>query len=129
MMKKLIAALCAGAMLAGGAGAAVAHTTHTPTEVVIDETDYITLDTFMMRGHLETTRRCQGNRRMKFFIRYLDNPSQWTLVDEGTSTTNGYWIGTGPDEGGVNGWKIRAARKNVGRPGHRHICDADVFHI
>jgi hypothetical protein len=126
-LKKLIASVCAGAALIGGVGSAVAHTTHTPTDVIVDDVEYIPVDTFMMRGHLATTKRCRANRRMKLFIRYLDDQDHWTLVDEGTSTTNGYWIGTGSDEGGVNGWKIRAARKNVGPTGHRHICDADTF--
>jgi len=134
-MKQAIATLCASVALIGAAQVAVAHDTSTPTTVELRGTEQVPPGTYRAYGDLLTTKKCRVNRRAKIFFNYVvtgrgaTGTPEWTLVDVDTSSRNGMWAGSGDlnmTTGGVNRVKIRATRKNVGRPGHRHICRADT---
>jgi hypothetical protein len=132
MKKKGIAALCASALVIGGAEAAVAHNTSTPTTVELYGTAHAPEGTYRAFGDLHTSRKCRADRKVKVYFQYIPgsmrrgtSAPEWTLVDVDRSSRNGMWGGSGDlndSTGGVNAVKIRAARKNVGRRGHRHIC-------
>ena len=125
-MRRVIAAFCAGAVLIGGAATAAAHTTSTPTEVVfVDGAQTSSPDTLHVQGYLNTSSKCRANRRVKIFFIYSGSP-EWTLVDEDRSSLNGNWSGSGPIKGNYS-QKIRVTRRNVGPPGHKHICEPDTL--
>ena len=132
-MKQAIAALCMSVALIGANEVAAAHDTSTSTTVELRGTDHVPPGTFRAYGDLLTTKKCRVNRRVQIFFNYVvkgRGPTpEWTLVDVDTSSRNGMWAGSGDlnvTTGGVSAVKIGAARKNVGRPGHRHICLADT---
>ena len=124
-MRRTVAALCASAALMGVGPAAVAHTTSEPTEVVLVSYAQTPPGTYHVQGYLNTSSKCRANRRVKIFFVYSGSVV-WTLVDEDTSSLNGNWAGSGPAKGSY-ATKIRVTRKNVGRPGHRHICEPDTL--
>ena len=135
-MRKAVALLCAGTLLAGGIEVAAGHTKATPTTVEMTGTDRGPDDTYRAFGDLLTTKKCRVDRRVKVFFNYVPGrgrrgpaPVDWTLVDIDRTSRNGMWGGSGAiggTSGGVDAVKVRAARKNVGPAGHRHICRADT---
>jgi hypothetical protein len=135
-MRRAITALCACALLGGGIEMAAGHTNSTATTVAFMGTEREPDDTYRAFGDLLTTKKCRVDRKVKIFYEYVTGarqqgpaPPDWTLVDIDRSSRNGMWGGSGPiggEVGGVGAVKIRATRKNVGPPGHRHICRADT---
>lgn len=131
-MKRSLLALCAGASLLVVADTAAAHTTSTPTEVVLHDVAFSPPGTVAFHGDLTTSNRCARNRRILMSFSWGDSPpNTFELVDEDRTSLNGNWAGSGPERsaGGFffNGLKVRATRKVLGGPGHRHICEPDTF--
>ena len=118
-------------MLVGGTEPAVAHNTSTPTTVVIAGNDVPRPGTLAVYGYLDTSDACRANRAVKIFARYLEwthrhvlAPGEWTLADKDRSSVDGFYVG-GMAEYNLVATKIVVARKNLGRHGHRHICQGD----
>jgi hypothetical protein len=107
-----------------GIGAALASGTHYPT----------TLDAkglgvgpppssvFIEFGRVHSAKRfCQSDRSLKMTAHYPDGSHK--VLDTGRSSQNGAYALVG-DFTGTDGVTITAARKRLGRPGHRRICNA-----
>jgi hypothetical protein len=127
MKRAAIAALCSSVALIGGATAAHAHTTHTPTTIVANFIGPASPSRFAAFGYLETPPRCRGDRRVKVLFRYGSDIT-WTPVDLGRSTGQGAWGGIGAQvgpSGSVTKIKVHVSRAVIGSSPHRHICDAD----
>jgi hypothetical protein len=127
-MKRAIAALCSSVALVGGAAAAQAHTTHIQTTILTDFVGPIPPSTVGAFGHLNASPRCRGDRLVKVFFRH-DFDAKWTLVDSGQSSGQGAWGGIGPEVGPLTLVKARVLRENIGRHGHKHICEPDTTTI
>lgn len=123
-MKKLIAALLAAALLLAGAEATVAHTTHTPTDIIIVHDAEGPADHFGLYGFLDTPKKCRANRRVEVRFDFGDG---FEVVDQTKTSRNGNWAGSGDFAGlFIDAAKVKVAKKNIGRAGHRHICDGDT---
>ena len=126
-----IATLGASAILLGGAEAAVAHNNSTSTTVVIAGNDIPRPGTLAVYGYLDTSEACRANRVVNLFARYLEwthrhvlAPGEWTLADKDRSSLDGFYVG-GMADYNLMATKVVVTRKNLGRPGHRHICQGD----
>jgi len=122
-VKKLIAALCAALLLAG-AEAAVAHTTHTPTDVIIVHDAEGPADHLGLYGFLDTPKKCRAKRRVEVRFDFGDG---FEVVDQTKTSRNGNWAGSGDFAGlFITAAQVNVAKKNIGPSGHRHICDGDT---
>ena len=128
MRQGMAAALCLGAALIFGVEGASAHTTSTPTSVRIVDQGVYEPPTHSVLGDLGTTApKCRDNRRLNLYFDYAHEPIEWVLVDVPRSGLSGGWAGSGfmnNQFGFVSFIQAKALRKNIGRPGHRHICQA-----
>ena len=123
-MKKLIAALCAAALLLAGGEAAVAHTTHTPTDIIIVHDAEGPADHLGLYGFLDTPKKCRAKRRVVVRFDFGDG---FRVVDQTRTSRNGNWAGSGDFAGlFIAGAKVNVAKKNIGPSGHRHLCDGDT---
>lgn len=84
--------------------------------------------THSVLGDLGTTvPRCRDNRRLNLYFDYAHEPIEWVLVDGPRSGLSGTWAGSGfmnNQFGFVSFIRADVLRKNIGRRGHRHICQA-----
>jgi hypothetical protein len=118
----IVAVLVMGALAAviGTAGAVV----HYPT--TLDSTGTSagppSSDVFIEYGRVHSPKRkCRSNRRLRMIAHYPSGSDR--VLDRGRSSRNGAYALVG-DFTGAEGGTIKAARKRIGRPGHRRICAA-----
>jgi hypothetical protein len=119
-LKKVLGALGAIALMSTP-GAAAAHTIHIPTTVqFVGETEG-PAGNIGFYGFLATKKKCRANRTVKLVFHYSTGNE---VVDVGRSSRSGNW-GLSADPTGVDGAHVVVTKKNVGRHGHRHICNRD----
>ncbi len=69
--------------------------------------------------------KCIRGRTVKIFMQ-LGGSTTYTLVDTDRTSRKGFWAGGGREGITSTDSKAKVTRANVGSPGHKHICEADV---
>jgi hypothetical protein len=109
------------------AAVAVAGTSSSPTKVVLDRltvTGEGPTQKGHFVGHLESpNEKCLKGRTVKLYLRN-GNTGKSKLADTDTTAKQGHWVLDG-DLFTIDRAKIKVTRERIGRPGHRHICEAD----
>jgi hypothetical protein len=122
-MKKMIAALCAGAVLTGGVESAVAHDKVFKTEVAITHAESTSNGGFhfVAAGDLSSpNERCLGGRAVKLIYGI---GSKRRVKDVDTSSRNGAWAVKATTASVPDAIALRVTRKRLSsRPAHRHVC-------
>lgn len=131
-MQRGIAVLCACAALFGGAGAAAAHNSSTPTAVTIAGTHVSPPGTLAVFGYVQTSSGCRSDRVVNVYSRYGEwtprhvwGPGDWELADVSRTSAHGFYAGAMP-EPGLWSTKVRVMPRTTGRRGHRHVCQGDT---
>ena len=121
-MKKIIAALCAGAVLTGGVESAVAHDKVFKTEVAIAHAEGTSNDGFhfVAAGDLSSpNERCRGGRTVKLIYGI---GGQRRVKDVDTSSRNGAWAVRPRPPRCRRDRPASHQERLSSRPGHRHLC-------
>jgi hypothetical protein len=122
MKRFTVAAMVGIVALAAVIGTATARTTHYPTTLDATGTSAGGPGVFIEYGRVHSPKgACRSNRTLKMVVRYPDGSRK--VLDRDRSSSNGAYALVG-DFTGFESGKINAARKRIGRPGHRRICDA-----
>jgi len=109
-------------LLLAGTEGAVAHTTHTPTDIIIVQNAEGPVDHFGLYGFLDAPKKCRAKRRVEILF---DFGNGFEVVDRTKSSLNGNWAGSGDLAGRVIAdAKVTVGKKNIGPSGHRHLCEA-----
>lgn len=78
----------------------------------------------MAYGIVESpTAACVSDRTVRISMR-IDG--SYELIDTDRTSRKGFWSGGGREGITSRDSRARVTRKNIGLPGHRHICGADT---
>lgn len=116
----------AAVLVLGTGGIAVGHTTSFPSDVTIE---LVTGAQDKFKGEVSSVKaKCVPGRLVKvFLVEGADpNPSADTLIGKDTTNNNGrYRVVPAGGVASPGDFYARVKQRNIGRPGHKHICEAD----
>jgi hypothetical protein len=127
-MKRLVLTGLTLAAIGLMTSAASAHKASFKTTIEIDGLVGVTVNDYRYYGTVSSPKdRCVPGRTVKIFSL---TPEGSKLIDTDRTSRNGFWFGGGdftpPGVTGTDGVRVRVARRDIGRHGHRHACRADA---
>jgi hypothetical protein len=102
-------------------GVASAHPQSSNTKVKIDGTKGETLQDFRVLGTVSSPNpKCVADRRVKIISLTPNGPK---LIDTDRAGRDGSFSGGGNFGDQVDGIRVKATRRSIGRSGHRLVCE------
>lgn len=120
MKLKLLAGVFVIALgLMTGMAMADAHSSH--TTIKIEGTKGATVQHFRVYGTVSSPNaRCVSGRKVKILSVTPNGPK---LIDTDRAGDDGFFSGGGNFGHQVDGVRVKAVRRDIGRNGHRHVCE------
>jgi hypothetical protein len=132
MSRKLLLGLAiAVAVLVLGATTAVAHRTSFNTEIDVENVDVLVNGETLIRIEGDLISPKAACRPGRFVVAFTVNEiGEVTIIDSDVTDAEGDFFLQGPlPPDRPDAMFVSVARKNIGPPGHRHICQADTDRV
>jgi hypothetical protein len=111
------------ASLGVGTSLAAAHAASSNSKIKITGSVGETVQDFQVYGTVRSpNEKCVGGRTVKIFS---ITPNGLVLIDTDRTSRNGFFFGGGNFGNEVNGARVKVLRRDVGRRGHKHVCETD----